>query len=148
MPTKTDGDKTILIVDDELDVVSYLEMLLADAGYRTLSAVNGNEGMALARREHPDLVVLDISMPQASGSRMYRDLKADPALAGTPVVIVTGVTGYGGDPYGFEKFLAGRRSVPPPEGFLPKPIEQTRFLEVVRALLSGGVREPVRGDGK
>jgi CheY-like chemotaxis protein len=135
--------KTILIVDDEADVVSYLEMLLSDAGYRTLSASDGREGMELARREHPDLVVLDISMPEASGSRMYKDLKTDPALGAVPVVVVTGVTGYGGDPYAIEKFLAGRRSVPAPDGYFPKPIDQRGFLDKVRSLLAGEVHESV-----
>jgi CheY-like chemotaxis protein len=127
----------ILIVDDEPDVVSYLEMLLRDAGYETLSAANGHEALELVRRERPDLVTLDVSMPEASGTRFYKDVKADPALAGIPVVIVTAVTGYGGDPYGYERFLSGRKIVPPPDGFFPKPIEPEKLLEAVAHLLAG-----------
>ena len=59
--------KKILVVDDEPDVVSYLEMLLHDNGYETLSASDGQEALELARREHPDLVTLDISMPNVNG---------------------------------------------------------------------------------
>jgi CheY-like chemotaxis protein len=142
MATPKEPTRTILVVDDEPDVVSYLEMVLQDAGYRTVSAANGREGLDLARRERPDLVVLDISMPEASGTRFYKELKTDPALGNTPVVIVTAVTGYGGDPRGYEKFLSGRRLVPPPEGFFPKPIERDRFVLMVRALLAGGVSAP------
>jgi CheY-like chemotaxis protein len=133
---------TILIVDDEPDVVSYLEMLLHDAGFRTLTATNGREGLTAARTGRPDLIVLDISMPEASGARLYKDLRGDAALAATPVVIVTAVTGFGGDPYGFEKFLAGRH-VPPPDGFFPKPIDREPFLQTVRTLVAGRARESV-----
>lgn len=144
MTATDDRNRTILIVDDEADVVSYLEMLLTDAGYRTLAARDGHEGLAVARREHPDLVVLDISMPEASGTRLYRDLRADPALGAVPIVVVTGVTGLGGDPYAFEKFLEGRRSVPPPDGFFPKPIDREAFLDRVRSLLAHDVHGAAR----
>lgn len=128
--------KKILIVDDEPDVVSYLEMLLRDHGYTTVSAADGNEALDLVRSEKPDLVTLDISMPEASGTRFYRELKGDPEIGETPVLIVTAVTGYGGDPYGYEKFLNRSKLVPPPEGFFPKPIDREKFLAEVDQLLS------------
>jgi len=128
--------KRILIVDDEPDVASYLEMLLRDHGYATMTASNGHEAIELARRTRPDLVTLDISMPEASGTRFYKDFKTDPTLASVPVVIITAVTGYGGDPYGYEKFLSGRKMVPAPEGFFPKPIEPEKLLETIGALLA------------
>lgn len=90
----------------------------------------------MARREKPDLVTLDVAMPEASGTRFYRDLKTDPVLGSTPVFIVTAVTGFGGDPRGYEKFLSGRSLVPPPEGFFPKPIEPDAFVEAVNRILS------------
>ena len=127
--------KTILVIDDEPDVVSYLEMVLHDAGYATITAKDGNEGMAMVKHEHPDLVTLDISMPKASGTRFYKEIKTDPETAAIPVIIVTAVTGYGGDPRGYEKFLSNRRLVPPPEGFLPKPIDREEFVAKVRGLL-------------
>ncbi|MGD8320901.1 MAG: response regulator [Gemmatimonadota bacterium] len=128
--------KKILVVDDEPDVASYLMMLLRDHGYETLSAADGTEALDLVRQEHPDLVTLDISMPKASGTRFYKEVKTDPELSSTPVVIVTAVTGYGGDRYAYEKFISQRTLVPPPEGFFPKPIEREAFLEVVEKLLS------------
>jgi CheY-like chemotaxis protein len=135
MPS-TEAAKRILIVDDEPDVVSYLEMLLRDHGYETRSAANGQEALDLVRRERPDLITLDVSMPEASGTRFYREIKADPALAGIPVVIVTAVTGYGGDRYGYEKFISGRKIVPPPDGFFPKPIEPDKLLLAIADLLA------------
>ena len=130
------GRKKILVLDDEPSVVAYLEALLQDNGYQTVSASNGLEGMEKVRSEKPDLITLDISMPKESGIRFYRDLKGDPELAGTPVVIVTGVTGYGGRPEDFQKFISSRKRIPAPEGFVPKPIDQDELLKAVSGLLS------------
>jgi CheY-like chemotaxis protein len=131
----SNGKKKILIVEDEPDVLAYLEMLLRDAGYVTVSARDGLEGMKLARREKPDLVTLDIVMPETTGARFYKEIRSDPELAKIPVVIVTAVRGYAGDPYGYEKFISKRHSVPPPDGFFPKPIDKDAFLEAVRKLV-------------
>ncbi|MEJ2215978.1 MAG: response regulator [Gemmatimonadota bacterium] len=140
MPTQKDAGpeatKRILIVDDEPDVVSYLEMLFRDSGYDTLTATDGTVALDLTRKEKPDLVTLDISMPRASGTRFYREIKTDPTLASIPVVIVTAVTGYGGDPKGYEKFLSRQSLVPAPEGFFAKPIDREEFLAAVKKLLS------------
>ena len=133
---KTEAAKKVLIVDDEPDVVSYLEMLLRDHGYETRSAANGQEALDRVRRERPDLITLDVSMPEASGTRFYREVKGDPGLATIPVVIVTAVTGYGGDPYGYEKFIRSRKMVPPPDGFFPKPIEPEKLLQAIADLLT------------
>jgi CheY-like chemotaxis protein len=130
--------KKVLVVDDEAHVVTYLETLLQDHGVDTISAADGVEGLAKARQEHPDLVALDISMPRKSGIRMYREMREDPATATIPVVVVTAVTSYGGDPEGFHKFLSSRRSVAPPEAFVAKPINRETFLQVVSGLLGIG----------
>jgi CheY-like chemotaxis protein len=130
------GRKKILVVDDEPNVVAYLETLLQDNGYDTVSAANGLEGMEKVRSEKPDLVTLDISMPEESGIRFYRDIKADPDLAGIPIVIVTGVTGYGYKPEDFQKFISSRKKIPPPDGFVPKPIDRDELMKGVTSLLS------------
>ena len=127
--------KTVLVVDDEPSVVTYLTTLLEDDGYGTLSAEDGIEGMRLAVEKKPDLVLLDINMPKKSGVRMYRELKEDETLASTPVIIVTAVTGYGGNPEEFHRFIASRKHVPPPEGFVAKPIEREAFLNLVRQII-------------
>jgi CheY-like chemotaxis protein len=141
--TKRDDRHTILVVDDEPHVVTYLEMLLQDHGYATISATNGREGLERARERAPDLICLDITMPEESGVRMYRSLKEDPGLARIPVVIVTAVTGLGGDPEPLRAFLSTRRHIPPPEGFFPKPIDRERLLQKVSELLGRPV-EAVR----
>jgi CheY-like chemotaxis protein len=128
--------KKILIVDDEPDIVSYLEMLLQDQGYETSSAGNGNEALEAVKRDRPDLVTLDITMPEASGTRFYKEMRTDPELAKIPVIIVTAVTGLGGDKYAYEKFISHRRLIPAPEAFFPKPIEREAFVEAVKGLLA------------
>jgi CheY-like chemotaxis protein len=128
--------KKILIVDDEPDIVSYLEMVLQDQGYETITAGNGNEALEAVRRDLPDLVTLDITMPEASGTRFYKEMRTDPELSQIPVVIVTAVTGLGGDKYAYEKFISNRRLVPAPEAFFPKPIDREAFISAVRGLLA------------
>jgi len=125
----------VLIVDDENHVIAYLSALLQDNGYTTVSAGDGVEGLQVARSERPDLVALDISMPKKSGVRMYRDMREDPELRHIPVVIVTAVTGYAGDPEVFHKFLDSQKQVRPPEAFVPKPIDQQVFLNTVSSIL-------------
>ncbi len=128
--------KRVLIVDDEPDVVDYLEMVLRDNGYDTLSARDGSQALDLARTEKPDLVTLDISMPKASGTRFYKAIRSEPELASIPVVIVTGVTGYGGDTHAYERFISRSKLVPPPDAYFPKPIDREEFLTALRKLLA------------
>jgi CheY-like chemotaxis protein len=133
--TTDSGPFTVLVLDDEPDVVTYLEMLLQDAGYKTISARNGREGMEKVKKKPPDLICLDITMPEESGIRFYRNLKEDPELAHIPVVVVTAVTGLGGQPEPFEKFISTLKRIPAPEGFFPKPIDKDQFLRKVKEIL-------------
>jgi CheY-like chemotaxis protein len=63
-------------------------------------------------------------------------MKHDPQLASIPIVIITAITGIDGDPYAYKKFLDSRQTVPPPEGFVPKPIDREELIETIRKLLS------------
>jgi len=127
--------KKILVIDDEADTVIYMETLLQDNGYETVSARDGQEGMDKVRSENPDLVVLDVSMPEKSGMRFYKEVKSDPKLETIPVVFVTGVTGYAQDKDGLRKFIDSRGSIPSPEGFFSKPIEREEFLKKIDEIL-------------
>ncbi len=123
--------KRVLVVDDEPDVITFLTTLLADHGYDTASAQNGAEAMQQVRAARPDLITLDVTMPEQSGVKTYRELKTDPGLAKIPVVIVTGIS------EDFKEFISTRKQVPPPEGYLQKPIDEKVFLETVRKLVGG-----------
>ena len=67
--------------------------------------------------------------------RLYKEIKRDPELTSIPVIIITAIVGYDGDRYAYEKFISRRRTVPPPDGFFPKPIDTEAFLDAVRDLL-------------
>ena len=130
------GKKLILVVDDEPDAVTYLTTLFQDNGYATESAKDGNEGMAKIKENRPDLITLDMSMPEKSGVKLYRELKESPDLANIPVLVITGVTGYGGKSEDFEKFLCSRKQIPPPEGFIGKPFDRDKLLAGIKQLLA------------
>ena len=134
--TETAEKKKVLIVEDEAHVVTYLETLLQDNGYDTAAAMNGKEAMEKVKADKPDLICLDITMPEESGVRFYRNLKDVPELSSIPVVIVTAVTGIGGDPDPYKQFLSTRKQIPPPEAFFSKPIEEKEFLDKIAELLS------------
>jgi CheY-like chemotaxis protein len=128
--------KKILVIDDEADTVTYLTTLLNDNGYSTVSAKDGKEGMNKAKSENPDLIILDVTMPERSGTGFYGDLKSDSSLKTTPVIFVTGVTGFGGDKEGVKKFIEKRPNLPSPEGFFSKPIDREEFLKKVQQILA------------
>ncbi len=121
--------KRILVVDDEPDVRTYLCTLLEDNGYETSRAVNGIDAVELAKSCRPDLITLDMSMPQQSGVRTVRDLKSDPGLSSIPIIIVTGI----GE--SMNTFIQKIPHFPRPEGFIAKPIDQGEFLGLVKKLL-------------
>jgi CheY-like chemotaxis protein len=122
--------KLILVVDDEEDVTSYLTSLLEDSGYSTISATNGSEGFKLAKERKPALITLDITMPEESGVRMFRNLQETEETSKIPVIIVTGVSTE------FKQFIESRRQVHPPEAYFEKPIDKNDFIAKVKELLS------------
>lgn len=126
------GKKKVLIVDDEPDVVTFLGSLLEDNGFEVTSARDGEEGFRKARSEHPDVISLDITMPQESGVRMYRDVVETAATANIPVIIVTGIS------KDFKQFIYGRKHLKPPAGYFEKPIDKEEFLSKVRSLVGTG----------
>jgi len=121
--------KTILVVDDEPDTLTYLTTVLEDNGFATVSAADGVEAMSKIEEDRPDLIALDISMPEKSGVAVYRSLKEDDQLKSIPVIIITGVSD------DFKKFISTRRQVPPPEGYISKPVDFEQLLSMVRELL-------------
>ncbi len=81
--------KRILVVEDQEDNRAILRDLLTAAGYTYLEAVNGAEGIAVAGREKPDLILMDIQLPEVDGYDATRRIKADPALSVIPIIAVT-----------------------------------------------------------
>jgi len=127
--------QTILVVDDDPDTLTYLTTILEDHGYSALSARDGTEALKRIEESRPDLVALDISMPEKSGVAVYRAIKENDRLKDLPVIIVTGIS------EDFKKFISSRRHVPPPEGYLSKPVDCGEFVNLVRGLLKGPRQE-------
>ncbi len=128
--------KRILIIDDEPDERTYLSTLLEDNGYVTEVAKDGNEGIEKAKTNPPSLITLDITMPEKSGVKFYREVRKEPELCRIPIIVVTGVTGLGGNPEEFHKFLATRKDTPAPDGFISKPVDQKKLLDTIAKLLA------------
>lgn len=127
----------VLIIEDNSASMDLMVYLLAAYGHRTLQADNGEQGVELARRAIPDLVICDIHLPRMDGHEVVRCLKADPLLQKIPVVAVTALAMVGDR----EKLLA--------EGFdayISKPIDPEDFVEQVEKFLnphqrSTGIRQ-------
>jgi CheY-like chemotaxis protein len=124
-----ENKKLVLVVDDEPDTLAFFSTLLEDHGYAVAMAKDGAEALRRVQERRPDLVTLDITMPEKSGVRFYRDLRESAEWKGIPIVIITGISG------DFERFISTRKQVPPPEGYLSKPVDQEKLLETVRKLI-------------
>ena len=82
-------DNSVLIVNDEPDQLTLMGSLLRKAGYSVLTAEDGVEGLTLARRERPDLVISDVSMPRMDGLEFCRQIRADSELKTVPILLVS-----------------------------------------------------------
>ena len=120
---------TILIVDDYQDVRMYLGSFLSDNGYQTVTADDGEAGLEAVKKNKPDLITLDIIMPNQTGVKMYRAVKDDDDLKDIPVIIVSGVTRYK------ELFRRSHKTMPKPEGFIEKPIDRGALLEKIKEVI-------------
>ena len=122
--------KRILVVDDEADVRRFLTAVLEKRGHETVTAADGREAFEAAERERPDLIILDLQMPDQTGTDFYRRLMKDKDLQKTPIIVVSGLAG---------RHLAVRE----PFAVFDKPIDPDEFGATVdRALgLKNGVEE-------
>lgn len=118
----------ILVVDDDADMRYLVVKRLAAEGYEVHEAVDGEAGYELAVEREPDLVILDWMMPRLSGLELCRQLRIDPALAATPVLMVTSRATPTDRDLGE---AAGASSM------LAKPFKSAELLAVVRELLEG-----------
>jgi two-component system cell cycle response regulator DivK len=118
--------KTILIVEDnELNMKLFNDLLEAN-GFKTVQTRNGIEAVALARQHRPDLILMDIQLPEVSGLEVTKRLKDDPDLRAIPVVAITAFAMKGDE----ERIREGGC-----EAYLSKPISVAKFLETVRHFL-------------
>ncbi|MFQ6132676.1 MAG: PleD family two-component system response regulator [Armatimonadota bacterium] len=121
--------KRVLLVDDEPAIVQPFKMYLAHEGYEVEEAYDGQEGLEKAHSAKPDIIVLDVVMPQMSGKEVLRRLKEDPATAHIPVIMLTGAAT---DPEDVsESWLQGA------ETHLSKPCEPSELSLWIDRILKG-----------
>jgi len=118
--------RRILVVDDEDDARTFISTVLEDAGAEVLEASDGDEALAIAKREKPDAITLDISMPGKDGVEVFGELRKDPEIGATPVCVVTGHPE-------FRKVIY-ERAVPPPDGYLNKPVKEEKLVQDLRRI--------------
>jgi two-component system alkaline phosphatase synthesis response regulator PhoP len=118
--------ETILIVDDEVDLLELIEYNLKKAGYNVLKAENGPEGLRLARKHHPDLILLDIMMPRMTGFEVVTHLREDAELKHVPVLFLTARSDEETEVHGLEVGA---------DDFLPKPISTAKLVARIKTAL-------------
>ena len=120
----------VLIVDDEPFNVDYLEQELEDSNYNILSASNGGEALEKIKSEHPDLVLLDIMMPEQDGSEVAAALKADPITRGVPIIFLTALVSSEDATKGGAACNSGGNT------FLPKHIRLDKLMHCIDEKIS------------
>jgi len=131
-------NRRVLIIDDEPDVRRYHETLLSDRGWSVASASSAAEGLRMARKNPPDLVLLDLMMPERGGLSTLVELRKDDRLRSVRIVIVTGIDQEVRNIYGkeehydaslrrFKKFRA--------DAYLEKPVDPEELLTTLEGLL-------------
>lgn len=114
--------RTILIIDDDPYIVKYLQDILQDDGFVTYTASNVEEAMLRLRENRPDLITLDLEMPDEWGPRFYRKMVQDPDCRDIPVIVVSGLSGI---------HLAIKNAV----ASFKKPFNPQELLETIRKTL-------------
>ncbi|MGZ3511342.1 MAG: response regulator [Candidatus Binataceae bacterium] len=116
--------KTILVVDDEFGILEVLEAILSDAGFKVISAMNGQEAMALLQKEVPDLVIVDFMMPLLDGAGVIKAMRADGRLGRVPVLLASALP---------EQTISERCTGY--DAFLRKPYKTEKLMEEISRLL-------------
>jgi len=118
--------KRILVVEDQEDARRIVRDLLAASDYTLVEATTGEEGLALAERERPDLILMDIQLPGLDGYEVTRRIKANPALSHIPIIAVTSYALSGDDK---KAYAAGC------DGYVTKPFSPRVLLAKIREYL-------------
>jgi DNA-binding response OmpR family regulator len=128
MPTP--ADMTVLVVDDEADVRTFLSAALIDAGFKVVTASDGIEALDLVKASPPDLISLDLVMPKRSGVKFHRDLIKNKEWSKIPILIVTG---HARDDLGRTDLK--ELTMQGPEIYLEKPVKPQSYIAAIKKLL-------------
>jgi CheY-like chemotaxis protein len=120
---------TILCIEDEAGMLDLLRLILENAGYRFLGARDGVEGLQIMHREHPDLVLLDLMLPQVDGAEVLLRKKREPGIQSIPVIAVTALVSP------FDQLMWKRRTEI--KDYVTKPFRRAELLATVARVLAG-----------
>jgi CheY-like chemotaxis protein len=124
--------KKVLVVDDDRDDLKMISMILAPEGYEVVTAENGVAALEKVEAENPDLILLDVMMPELDGFAACNKLKSSPKSEGIPIVLLTGVARQiTKTKYPIDGVLRA-----PAEEYLEKPVDPEELLRVVASFLS------------
>ena len=130
------AETTILVIDDDIDLVEIIRVTLENEGYRVIDAQNGTRGLTMAREQNPDLILLDVMMGKVDeGFQVAYELRSDETTAEIPILMLTAVsnqTGFDFDPKKDKDFL-------PVDEFLEKPVSPRSLVDMVRKHLPTSV---------
>jgi two-component system alkaline phosphatase synthesis response regulator PhoP len=124
--------KKILVIDDDPDLVEATSMILKSRQYDVVAAYGGIEGLAKARSENPDLIVLDVMMPDKDGYTVCKELKADPALNAIPVLLLTAVVSH----ISTTRFSHQMGMETEADDYIDKPVDPAELAKRIEVLLS------------
>jgi len=122
----------ILIVEDDRDIVEMVEYNLREEGYATVSALNGEDGVNLAGREQPDIIILDIMLPIMDGFEVCRTLKSDDATARIPIIILSAKSQETDKVVGLELGA---------DDYVTKPFSPRELIARIRAIMRRGLEQ-------
>ena len=137
--TFTPSNHTILIIDDEPDICELLEFKLKNEGYKTFSTTNPLEAVSKARDVSPDLIVLDVMMPELDGFRLCSMLKVDSKLKNIPILFLTAKTEVDDRVKGFTRGA---------DDYLTKPFDSRELVARIKVILARTLRKQVAMQGK
>jgi len=124
--------RKILIVDDDSDFVEAVTMILRPKKFEVVAAYNGKEGIEKVKSERPDLVVLDVMMPEKDGYSVCRELKSDPQWSHIPVLLLTAVASH----VPTTRFTQQMGMETEADDYIDKPVEPEVLVKRIEALLS------------
>jgi DNA-binding response OmpR family regulator len=122
----------ILIVDDDPDLVEAVSIILENKGYEVVAAYDGVEGLKMARTENPDLIVLDVMMPNKDGYEVCKELKADEKYRAIPILLLTAVVAN----IPTSKYTQQMGMETEADDYVDKPVEPDELVRRVEALIS------------
>ncbi len=127
--------KTVLIVEDELDMRIFISTLLETSGYQPVITRDGKEGLLKARDVFPDLIILDVMMPGEGGVEMYRQLKTDQSLCDIPVIMLSAIAKKTFSHYLNMVNARLKDPIPDPDAYIEKPPEAEELLKMTTSLI-------------